>query len=215
MLYVHYARGCTLAESFYQSVQGPFQLLIVGDPLCRPFARPPEFNISGVEPNSKVRGEVEISIAPVDRDRIAAFEVFVDGVFRARLNLDQTLKFDSTQLADGRQELRIVAVSNDLLETRNRKILPFYVANESQGFVFSCNKKRTRLSDEIVLKANCPGADKIEFLHNGRVVGSVRREQGEQTISCQQLGGGPITLFARASVGGASVVAEPVELEIR
>ena len=32
-LHVHYARGCTLAEAFYQSVTGPYQLLIVGDPL--------------------------------------------------------------------------------------------------------------------------------------------------------------------------------------
>ena len=31
LIHVHYARGCTLAESFYQAVQSPFQLLIVGD----------------------------------------------------------------------------------------------------------------------------------------------------------------------------------------
>ena len=39
MLHVHYARGCSLAEAFYQSVFGPFQLLIVGEPLCQPWAR--------------------------------------------------------------------------------------------------------------------------------------------------------------------------------
>lgn len=42
MLYVHYARGCTLAESFYQSVSGPYQLLLVGDPLCQPFSHGPK-----------------------------------------------------------------------------------------------------------------------------------------------------------------------------
>jgi hypothetical protein len=36
-IHVHYARGATLAEAFYQSVQGPYQLLIVGDPLCAPW----------------------------------------------------------------------------------------------------------------------------------------------------------------------------------
>ncbi len=36
---VHYARGCTLAEAFYQSVATPYQLLIVGDPLCAPWLR--------------------------------------------------------------------------------------------------------------------------------------------------------------------------------
>ena len=34
-MHVHYARGCTLGEAFYQSVHGPYQLLIVGDPLCQ------------------------------------------------------------------------------------------------------------------------------------------------------------------------------------
>jgi hypothetical protein len=38
-IHVHYARGATLAEAFYQSVNGPYQLLIVGDPLCRPWAQ--------------------------------------------------------------------------------------------------------------------------------------------------------------------------------
>jgi hypothetical protein len=36
---VHYVRGASLAEAFYQSVAGPYQLLIVGDPLCRPWGK--------------------------------------------------------------------------------------------------------------------------------------------------------------------------------
>lgn len=37
---VFYAEGCTLAEAFYQSVTGPYQLLIVGDPLANPWRKP-------------------------------------------------------------------------------------------------------------------------------------------------------------------------------
>ena len=47
MIQVHYARGCTLAEAFYQSVRGPYQLLIVGDPLCRPWADIPQVSVAG------------------------------------------------------------------------------------------------------------------------------------------------------------------------
>lgn len=36
---VHYVRGASLAEAFYQSVGSPYQLLIVGDPLCRPWGK--------------------------------------------------------------------------------------------------------------------------------------------------------------------------------
>jgi hypothetical protein len=60
-LHVHYARGCTAAESFYQSVMCPYQLLIVGDPLCSPWANVPEITVSGLTPGSTVRGELKIA----------------------------------------------------------------------------------------------------------------------------------------------------------
>ena len=62
MMQVHYARGCTVAESFYQSIQCPYQLLIVGDPLCRPWADIPQVAVSGLPPtpNDPVQGEVRL-----------------------------------------------------------------------------------------------------------------------------------------------------------
>ena len=57
---VHYARGCSLAEAFYQSVWGPYQLLIVGDPLCRPWGRIPKIQAAGVEPGATVHGRLVI-----------------------------------------------------------------------------------------------------------------------------------------------------------
>ena len=46
---LHYVRGCSLAEAFYQSVSGPYQLLIVGDPLCQPWAVIPKITVAGVK----------------------------------------------------------------------------------------------------------------------------------------------------------------------
>ncbi len=40
-MYVAYARGASLAEAFYSYVTGPYQLLIVGDPLCQPCSHAP------------------------------------------------------------------------------------------------------------------------------------------------------------------------------
>jgi hypothetical protein len=39
MIHAFYADGCSLAEAFFQSVWGPFQLLVAGDGLARPFAK--------------------------------------------------------------------------------------------------------------------------------------------------------------------------------
>ena len=36
--YAHYASGCTMIESFFQSIRCPLQLLMVGDPLASPWA---------------------------------------------------------------------------------------------------------------------------------------------------------------------------------
>lgn len=41
-MYVAYARGASLAEAFYSYVTGPYQLLIVGDPLCQPCSHAPQ-----------------------------------------------------------------------------------------------------------------------------------------------------------------------------
>lgn len=46
-LHLHYRRGCSLAESFYQAVASPYQLLIVGDPLCQPWATRPKIVVQG------------------------------------------------------------------------------------------------------------------------------------------------------------------------
>jgi hypothetical protein len=47
MLQVHYRRGASLAEAFYLSVAAPYQLLILGDPLCQPWANRPGLEVEG------------------------------------------------------------------------------------------------------------------------------------------------------------------------
>ncbi|MEN1678377.1 MAG: TIGR03790 family protein [Planctomycetota bacterium] len=60
-IHLHYRRGCSLAESFYQSVSGPYQLLIVGDPLCQPWAKPPRVEATGAEPGDLVTGDLVVT----------------------------------------------------------------------------------------------------------------------------------------------------------
>lgn len=55
-LHAYYAAGCTVAEAFYLSVAGPYQLLVVGDPLCRPWAVPPAFRVSAAARGTGLRG---------------------------------------------------------------------------------------------------------------------------------------------------------------
>ena len=201
MIQVHYARGCTLAEAFYQSVHGPYQLLIVGDPLCRPWAEIPQVTVAGVKPGAMVRGRLEIkpsAIAwgrlPTCRHDAAAdhFELFVDGLRRAECKPDETLPLDTTELADGYHELRVVAVGPPPIESQGRQIIPVRLANHGR------RPAAAQLVDEIAARRQAAGAGR-PLARLGRHRGALRRpdggpmagQQGQVTIPANTLGAGP------------------------
>ncbi len=126
-IHVHYAAGCSLAESFYQSVTGPYQLLIVGDPLCQPWATPPDLTVDGPDSNERVNGTM--TITAMSKDNVSRFELYVDGRLNDACVPRASLQFDSSRLTDGLHELRIVAVSGDPVEARSRVVIPVQVAN--------------------------------------------------------------------------------------
>lgn len=64
MIHSHYAEGATLAEAFYMSVTGPYQLLIVGDPLCQPFNRPHRFEVDGLQVDQTVSNILKLKLTP-------------------------------------------------------------------------------------------------------------------------------------------------------
>jgi hypothetical protein len=126
-MHVHYAAGCCLAESFYQSITGPYQLLIVGDPLCQPWATPPHIAVDGPESGQRVNGIV--TMTPMSNDTVSRFELYVDGQLNDTCVQRGSLQLDSSTLVDGLHELRIVAVASDAVEARARVIIPVQVAN--------------------------------------------------------------------------------------
>ncbi len=156
---IYYACGCTLAEAFYQSVSGPYQLLIVGDPLCRPWANIPAVTIADLKPDATLHGTVEIRAtatfaargkkaapgADPLRGRAGRFELYVDGVQAGSAPADEPLIFDTLAAADGyhepagRGDLR-----NSAIETQGRRqILPVLVDNHGHGIQFTANVEST------------------------------------------------------------------------
>jgi len=219
MIHVHYAKGATLAEAFYQSVQGPFQLLIVGDPLCQPFAKPPRFTLSGIRADQTVDGKVEITLEPKVEDSISHFEIFFDGQFRANLDVGRKLAFETKQITNGHHEFSIVAVANTPLETRSRKSISFWVATSgetpSSGFTFESDANRKILAAKFQFTAKMDGAEKIEILHNHRVIGKTDASKGRIDVPCKNIGGGPVTIYARATIKGKQILSKPLELEVK
>jgi len=126
--HVHYARGCTLAESFYQSVSGPFQLLIVGDPMCCPFGNFPKFTVEGLKPEAIVDQDFELQIlAADDGPAVRSYGMFYDGVFLTTIKHPDRFSVAIEDMTDGRHEIRIVGVADTPTANRTSKRIEFVV----------------------------------------------------------------------------------------
>src|SRR5262249_46080998 len=124
-IHVHYAAGCSLAEAFYQSLAGPYQTLVVGDPLARPFARFARVTLPAA-PAEPLRGTVEVAaeVQPAEGTKVGRVELWVDGVRRAEATGTGALAWDTTRDDDGVHEVRVVAIEAGAIETRSFALAP-------------------------------------------------------------------------------------------
>ena len=215
-LHVHYARGCTLAESFYQTISSPFQLLIVGDPLCCPFGDFPEFEIQGPDTGKPMKTDFDLSIVPKstgpDIDR---YELFFDGRYFQSIPKEQTIQVATENISDGFHEVRVAAVSNSLIATRKSQILNFVLQRDGHGVTVNVNPRIARLGETVKVTAtsSSPGQE-IEIRQNARVLGKISRASGKLSLNTARLGQGKSKLQGFVVVGGKEVASVPVEIEI-
>jgi uncharacterized protein (TIGR03790 family) len=219
-LHVHYARGCTLAEAFFQSVSGPYQLLVVGDPLCRPWAHIPKVQCQGITADETVSGTVSIEpsadttgSAAVDR-----FELFIDGQRTDACAAGEAFELDTTAIPDGHHELRVVAIENSSVESQGRQIIPIMVDNQGRRCdLITLVEKYARWGETLEVDVISPGSKSIMVLHESRSVGSIDGESGTIKIEPEQLGQGPIQLRAISlAEGGQEVwaISPPISLTV-
>ncbi|MGO8691396.1 MAG: hypothetical protein ACLQLG_17370 [Thermoguttaceae bacterium] len=220
MLQVHYARGCTLAEAFYQSVCGPYQLLIVGDPLCRPWANIPKVTVAGLPADAALTGTLALEPAATFPRQASAdhFELFVDGVRTLRCLPGQPLELDTASMADGYHELRVVAVEAGPIRSQGRWIQLVKTANYGRTIEVSASPPHTvRPGGPLAITAHAPGCAMIAVFEGNRVVGKIAGPQGRVEIDPHSLGSGPVCLrvMGLSPTARNNVVARPLELEVR
>jgi hypothetical protein len=209
---LHYVRGCSLAEAFYQSVSGPYQLLIVGDPLCQPWADVPKISVAGVKPDEKVKGS--LSLMPSGPSSVGSYELYVDGRLTTRTVPGKPLPWDTTQVTDGHHELRVVGIRSDQIETQGRIIVPVFVNNHEGAVQIKVGPTtRITLSGKLKISLRQPGATSFKIRQNSRDLGSVKGESGELEILATTLGRGPTTLQA-ISEGKAPAASVPVRIVV-
>lgn len=78
-----YARGFPMAESFYLSVKNPYMGLVVGDPMCQPYAVAPFVGVGGDVTNQSLFGIVSLTAsgqAAFADQRVDRLDLFLDDI---------------------------------------------------------------------------------------------------------------------------------------
>jgi len=222
---LHYARGASLAEAFYQSVHSPYQLLVVGDPLCQPWATIPRVEVvlagsdEPLTPGERLTGEVELVARGQAAEGVAVdrFELFIDGVRLAQAGGEGRFSFDSREIADGYHELRVVGIADTPLETQGRWRMPVWFANHDRSLEIEASPRQVDRGGRLRVRVRGTGVERTILYATGRVLGRAAGSEATVEIPAELLGRGRVMIHAtgRAEPGAAgSVQAVPVTVEV-
>jgi hypothetical protein len=222
---VHYARGANLAEAFYQSIRSPYQLIVVGDPLCRPWATIPVVEAviapdsRPVRPGELLRGTLEIEPRAhvPGGGKADRFELFVDGVRASQCGLGERFTLDTTQMADGHHELRVVAIDASPIESQGRWIVPVSFGNRGRKLTLTVEPRRVNPSGSVRVSVSGEGLEGVVVFGMGRVLGRLNNGSSSIEVPAELLGRGSVTIRATGRTGPGpinSVNADPVTIEV-
>lgn len=213
-IHVHYARGCSLAEAFYQSVSGPYQQLLVGDPLCQPWANLVDLKLKDIEAGQRVSGSLEVEpvIEGEGAPRMKSYELYLDGVRKQRKRPGENFLLNTEELADGYHQLRIVATDATPIETQSRWVGEVLVKNGLDALQLSSDIKVVPTQTKsFTVNVACTQSEPVSIYHNGRELTTISDGNGEALIMVDKVGRGPITLIAE-SKGDTPLRSRPLEL---
>ncbi len=199
MIHATYASGCTLGEAFYQSVHGPFQLLIVGDPLCRPFAQLPQLTVRGVEPWQSVKSSFTLELDDAQSpDPIQSVQLYVDGRLVHWQPGLAPLQVEINQLTDGYHDFRVVGLSQGLLEITHSVELPLMINQHGHEVELKVDQLRYGVEETLELEVRANFGDQVGLMQNGRMLAKQAGREATFEIPASGLGRGPVTLEAVA-----------------
>jgi hypothetical protein len=205
-LHVHYADGSSLAEAFYQSIEAPYQLIIVGDPLARPFASFARVRLESPDIDRLWRGTIFLKpwVLPPEGHAIQRVELWVDGKFVDAIAPWEVFVWDTRTVDDGYHDLRIVAVDADPIETRSYAKMAIHIANTGCWVTANIDTSRIAYDKHIILEGAAPDATEVLIFHGRRPLGSAQIDGQHWKISlpASAVGPGPVELFARARLPG-------------
>ncbi len=123
IMHAYYAEGASAIEAFYLSVTSPYQLLVVGEPICQPFASPPSETVRitlGGEEGNQISMERKplgdgLGIRGSDTSEI---RIFVEGKLVKASPPIKTIQMNLPDKLSGAVNVRVVLVGRNPAEPR-------------------------------------------------------------------------------------------------
>jgi len=127
-IFSHQASGCTLLESVFQSVRCPLQLLVIGEPLARPWAPASTLSLQGLESGVLDKRITVTAVLHSRRNEVFPRYLFLlDGRTHRNLTKSPETVLDPVTLPRGRHVLVVVAYRTGSVRSQVFAEMPFEV----------------------------------------------------------------------------------------
>jgi hypothetical protein len=145
------------------------------------------------------------------------YELFLDGVRVTECGAGGRLTLDTTALADGHHDLRVVAIETSSIETQGRSAVPVMFANHDRTIELTVEPLQVSRKENVRVNVRGNGISGAVIFATGRVLGRTTGPESSIEVPAELLGRG--TVMVRATGRGGTTPAEnvnavPVAIEV-
>jgi hypothetical protein len=240
-MYVTYARGASLAEAFYLSVTGPYQLLIVGDPLCQPFSSAPQprfdstlrqlavdptLNLEFEEVGQSYAERLEASQPPAQNTtplKAVSVRMMLDSAAPREVPMKSNMTINLKGLAAGYHEIGLQFAAEGPLAPRSSGLVPLWLGPAAsveltldavQSSIVRDHQVSLR-TGKLVAKVKSLDGQRVSVWHDAEQLATASGNASEFSIPIETLGMGPVRLQAKAELSNGQLIASlPVWLDV-
>ncbi|MCB9844954.1 MAG: TIGR03790 family protein [Phycisphaeraceae bacterium] len=219
--HIGYFQGLSLGEALFRSgLFFPFQMLLYGDPLTRPFTHIPDVTLTNL-PADPVDETALILLYLASTTHpnatVPRVDLFVDGRLKATAFSGTPFVLLPQTLADGWHELRVLGTDSTLVASAGGSLEALVVDIDGASATvvphLTTGNLGTAFTFEVTVEG--PGIVETRLVQNGRVLGAAWDCDPVFTVYGATLGAGTTCVQAEALMGDGTLVrSSPVELTI-
>lgn len=220
-MHVNYFQGLSLGEAIFRSVSFvPFQGLLYGDPLTRPYTHIPVVDMPDLP--SIVDGSAPLFLAYTGTTthptaNVSVFELFVDGDKISDVLVPFPLILPAHLMTEGWHEVRLLGKDSTSIKSAGAFVGSFEIVRTDATVALEATTTTGDLATPFSFTLDASGEDIVEvrLVSNGRVLAATTRCNAVVTVYGSNLGAGPVRVQAEALRADGSVMrSSPIDLDI-